>query len=124
MSDFGDPGGPSGTRPPRQSSAKFLSRLKQKRLVGDDSDDYEDDGTGMEDDMEYNPELGKKRCQYLSHLCYFQFECPCFRKSPAEVVDMMGEDSDQEMEDVEDLIGDESSEEEITVRKNQNESKH
>ena len=44
-----------------------------------------------------------------------QFECPCFRKSPAEVVDMMGEDSDQEMEDVEDLIGDESSEEEITV---------
>ena len=67
MSDFGDPGGPSGSRPPRQSSAKFLSRLKQKRLVGDDSDDYEDDGTGMEDDMEYNPELGKKRYQYLSH---------------------------------------------------------
>ena len=122
MSDFGDPGGPSGSRPPRQSSAKFLSRLKQKRLVGDDSDDYEDDGTGMEDDMEYNPELGKKR--YYIHVtswdgnievCYLQFECPCFRKSPAEVVDMMGEDSDQEMEDVEDLIGDESSEEEITV---------
>ena len=67
MSDFGDPGGPSGSRPPRQSSAKFLSRLKQKRLVGDDSDDYEDDGTGMEDDMEYNPELGKKRYHNLSY---------------------------------------------------------
>lgn len=38
-----------------------------------------------------------------------------FRKSCVEVVEMTDEDSNERMESVEDLIGTESSEEEITV---------
>ena len=46
---------PSGSRPPRQSSANFLSRLKLNRLANDDSDDYEEDGGGMVGDSDYSP---------------------------------------------------------------------
>ena len=61
MSDFGDPGEHSGSRPARQSSANFLSRLKMKRLADDDSDDYEEEEVGIEGDTDYSPEIRKKR---------------------------------------------------------------
>ena len=117
MSDCGDGGGPSGGRPARQSSANFLSRLKLNRLANDDSDDYEDDGANMEGDTDYNPDLGKKRLgRSVEDTCnlFWSLLIYNFRKSLVEVVEM-DEDSNEHMESVEDLIGNDSSEEEITV---------
>ena len=90
MSDCGEGLGSLGGRPARQSSANFLSRLKMYWLANDDSDDYEDDGAKLEGDTDYNPGLGKKELG---------------RKTCVEMVEMTDEDSNEQMESLEDLIG-------------------